>query len=56
MLEIMEELKDKIKKELEKIQNMINEDKPSEEIEKQRKKLDKYLLAYTQDLKEKKKK
>jgi conjugal transfer/entry exclusion protein len=52
----MKKLNDQIKEKLERIQNMIDENKSSEEIEKERQELDKYLLEYTQEVKEKKKK
>lgn len=50
----MEELKDQIKVQLEKIERMINENEAGEKIEKEREELDKYLLAYIRDLEEKK--
>ncbi len=46
----MNDLKDHIKKELEILEDMISLNKQKEEIEKQRKKLDKLLEEYLQDL------
>ena len=48
----MNDLKENIKKELEKLENMIslNKEKEKEEIENQRKKLDKLLEEYLKDL------
>ena len=46
----MNDLKDNIKKELEILENMISLNKEKEEIEKQRKKLDRLLEEYLKNL------
>ena len=46
----MNDLKDNIKKELEVLEKMISLNQEKKEIEKQRKKLDKLLEEYLQDL------
>lgn len=46
----MKELKDNIKKEIEILENMISLNKEKEQIENQRKKLDKLLEEYLKDL------
>lgn len=46
----MKDLKDNIKKEIEILENMINLNKEKEQIENQRKKLDKLLEEYLKDL------
>ena len=46
----MKDLKDNIKKEIEILENMINLNKEKEQIEKQRKKLNKLLEEYLKDL------
>ena len=46
----MKDLKDNIKKEIEILENMINLNKEKEQIENQRKKLNKLLEEYLKDL------
>ena len=46
----MEEMKQTIRKEIEKLEEMINSNEEKEKIEKQRKKLDKLLEEYLKDL------
>ncbi len=46
----MKDLKNNIKKEIEILENMINLNKEKEQIENQRKKLDKLLEEYLKDL------
>ena len=46
----MNDLKENIKKEIEILENMISLNSEREKIEKQRKKLDKLLEEYLQDL------
>lgn len=46
----MEEMKQTIRKEIEKLEEMISLNEEKEQIEKQRKKLDKLLQKYLKDL------
>lgn len=46
----MPNLKQKIKEELKKLEDLINTNSEKEKIEKQRKKLDELLEEYTKDL------
>ncbi len=46
----MNSLKEQIENQLEVLKEMIHQGKEKEEIEKQKKKLDKLLIEYTKDL------